>query len=103
MQTAKSIAEKVQDKYKYERQYPVGKAQQTILSALGITAHGASHADQIFEALGITVSAKRVGRKSVPVVKRAGGGSAKTPYGDYDVWDSPSENIDLTAIQKWME
>lgn len=103
MQTAKSVAEKVQDKYRYQRQYPVGKAQQAVLSALGITASGASHAEQIFEVLGITVSTKRVGRQSVPVVKRTGGGSARTSYGDYDVWDSPSEGIDLSAIKKWME
>lgn len=101
MKTAKEIAQNVEPKY--DRQYATGKAQQIVLDALGIkNCAGHSHAQRIFDAIGITVSNRRVGRKSIPVVYKAGGGSARNDYGDYDVWQSPSENVDLSAISEWM-
>lgn len=104
MKSAKEIASKVVDKYQHSRQYPVGAAQQTILNALGVTkCNGHSHAQQIFDALGISVGNRREGRKSVPVVSKIGAGAARNNCGDYDVWNSPSDNIDLSAISEWME
>ncbi len=102
MKSAIKVANQVIDKYRYDRQYPVGVAQRKVLSALGIencNSHG--HAQQIFDALGITVSSERVGRESVPVVIVNDGGSQRNAGGDYDVWNS-SENIDLSAISEWM-
>ena len=66
----------VLDQYPNDRhQYPVGKAQQTVLDVLEITyAKNSTHADAIFDALQIVVSPMRVGWKSVPCVwgKRSG-------------------------------
>lgn len=104
MKSAKTIAEQVTDKYKNRRQYPVGKAQGDVLVALGIdpkSLNGHGHAQQIFEALGIVVSSRREGRETVPVVKKIGGGSARNSHGDYDVWNSAADNVDLSAIKKW--
>lgn len=50
------------------KDYPVGKAQQIVLDALGMTATGFDDAASKFKELGITVSSKRQGRTSVPVV-----------------------------------
>mgnify|MGYP001046615292 CR=1 FL=1 len=103
MKTAKQVAEKVTDKNKHNRQYPVGKAQQTILDALNITnCNGHSHAQQIFDELGIVVSSKRVGRKSVPVVEKATIGGGFNAYGEGEESYTPSIGIDLSAISEWM-
>lgn len=77
--------------------YPVGKAQQVVLSALGVTRHTFAGAEAYFEEIGIVVSSKRVGRSSVPVVRikdRYNGGF--TSEGDGDSWRAYS---DLTAEQ----
>ena len=104
MKSAKEIASQVVDKYQHERQYPVGKAQQQVLSALGIAkCNGHSHAQQIFDALGIVVSSRREGRSSVPVVTKVGAGGGWNIGGDADGWDAPSKGIDLSAIEKWMD
>ncbi len=105
MKTAQQIAEHITDKHQHDRQYPVGKAQQMVLDALNITVkvNGHRHAQQIFDELGITVSSKRVGRASVPVVIVNTGGSGRHAYGDYDVWDAPSAGIDLSAVAQWVE
>lgn len=104
MKTASQVANQVVDRHQHSRQYPVGKAQQVILDALNIrNCNGHSHAQQIFDELGIVVSSKRVGRKSVPVVSKTGAGSQRTAYGDYDVWNSPADDIDLSAISEWMD
>lgn len=103
MKTAQQVAEQVDDKYKFQRQTPVGKAQQQVLDALGITLklNGGSHANQIFDALGIVVSSRREGRSSVPVVQQLSvGGFMFNGEGteDYNL----SDGIDLGAIAQWM-
>jgi glutaredoxin len=85
------------------RDYPVGKAQQTILTSLNLTATGHSDAERIFNELGIIVATRRQGRKSVPVVTlrdtEIGGFTA-----DGDGWSAPVEyaNVDLDKISQWM-
>lgn len=81
----------------YGDEYPVGKAQQIILDALGMTASGATSANELFEELGIIVRPVRKGRQSVPEVtlkNRYAGGW--TPGGDGDEWRAYGE---LTAEQ----
>ena len=104
MTTANEIAQKVDDQYKYQRQHPVGKAQQQVLNALGITIkiNGNSHAQQIFEAIGITVASKRQGRASVPVVTTNTYGGGFNAYGEGEETFTPSDNVDLSAIRQWM-
>ncbi len=83
---------------------PPGVAQQTILDALGIEAANFAHANAIFEALGIGVGHKRVGRSSVPVVEkldRSGGGFNRA--GEGEAWDDWGPDVDLSAISEWME
>jgi hypothetical protein len=85
------------------RDYPVGKAQEKILERLGKTATGYADAERIFDSLGITVSSKRVGRESVPVVtvrdrfdggfEADGGGVSYRKYAD----------VDLSAIEEYIE
>ena len=81
----------------YRNEYPVGKAQQIVLDALGLTAAGASSADELFESLGLVVRPVRQGRVSVPEItiknRYAGGFTAD---GDGDAWRAYG---DLTAEQ----
>lgn len=103
MKSAIEVANKVDDS-RFDTRTAPGKAQQVILNALGIEASSFGHANAIFEALGITVIAKRVGRSSVPEVHiREEGGYVRTDYGDYDgtVW-SNADNVNLSAIKEWM-
>lgn len=99
---AQQIAETVNDQYKYQRQYPVSGAQKQVLAALGITVklNGSSHADQIFEALGIVVSSRREGRNTIPVVK-AIEATGRAANADEDI---AANHIiaDLSAIAQWM-
>lgn len=77
--------------------YPVGKAQRTVLNALGIPAYSFQQAEARFAELGIVVTSKRVGRGSVPVVKLARGGSfAQSEDGDYGA----ATTATLTAEQR---
>ena len=103
MRSAITAASRV-DSSRYTDRTPPGKAQSVILNALGIEADSFQHASAIFEVLGITVIAKRVGRTSVPEVHiREEGGYQRNKYGDYDgeVW-SNSDDLDLSAINEWM-
>ena len=85
------------------KSYPVGKAQQMVLDALGLTAKDFSEANQIFEGLGITVGSKREGRSSVPVV------TVKDRFGDG--FNAAREGVvyrehkdhDFSAIEQWIE
>lgn len=86
-------------------EYPIGKAQQTVLDALGVTKHTFAGAEAYFEEIGIVVSSKRVGRSSIPVVRIKGrhtGGF--TTEGDGDSWrayeDLTTEQI--TALAPWI-
>jgi hypothetical protein len=85
------------------RQPPVGKAQQAVLKALKLTASNFAEAEQIFERLGLIVTSRREGRKSVPVVRvlsRTDGGL--NAAGEGIEWDSGFESVDLTAIAQWI-
>ena len=84
------------------KQPPVGKAQETVLNALGLSAADFGEAEQIFESLGLVVTSRREGRKSVPVVTvldRERG--ALNAYGEGETWQQ-FENVDLTAIEQWI-
>ena len=85
------------------KEYPVGKAQQTILDALGLTAGGFSSADIIFSNLNIVVSSKRVGRKSVPVVTVVKATAQQNIYGDYDIDEPKVDSDTLAKLSKWMD
>ena len=104
--SVQEIASKVQDPanvWETRQQYPVGKAQEMVLKALGLTANNNGHASAIFTALGISVSTKRQGRTSVPVVARMetefGGWNAG---GDGESWTISQPDVDLSALAQWM-
>ena len=85
------------------RDYPVGKAQQMVLDALGLTADGSGDANRIFESLGLIVASKREGRKSVPsitVLDREGG--AFNVDGEGETWQQYPD-ADFENIQQWTE
>ena len=84
------------------RDYPVSKAQQMVLDALGMTASGYSDAQDKFEELGLVVSSKRQGRSSVPAItvksRETGGWN---PGGDG--WSGRQyDDIDTSAIEQWI-
>lgn len=107
--TAQEIAQNAKDpadnwKNRHLAKTASGKAQQVILSALGIQANNFAHAKVIFKALGIDVGHKRVGRSSVPVVTKLDrSGGAFNRDGEGEVWDDWGPDVDLTAIKEWME
>lgn len=84
------------------RNYPVGKAQQMVLDALGMSAEDSRDAKEKFEELGLLVNSKRDGRKSVPAItvkSRFGGGWNRGGDGSgYQKYD----DIDTTAIEQWI-
>jgi len=85
------------------RDYPVGKAQQMVLSALGIAATGFGDAQRKFEDLGLSVTSKREGRQSVPVVEvldRDAG--AFNAAGEGVTWQQYPD-ADFTNIQQWIK
>jgi hypothetical protein len=107
MTTANEIAKKVTDQYQYRRQTPVGVAQRQVLDALGITikVNGGSHANAIFDALGLVVTSRREGKASIPVV------SEKQYWASSYAGSSLDENyeggldgakIDTTPLRQWM-
>ena len=104
MKQANDIAKKVVDKFENTKQYPVGKAQQQVIDALGITVkvNGHSHAQQIFDEIGISVSSKRNGRTSVPVVSKTSIGGGFNAYGEGEESFSLSNRVDLSSISQWM-
>jgi len=84
------------------KDYPVGKAQQTVLDALNITATGHSAAQEIFKSLGLVVVTKREGRRSVPsitVLDRDGGGFNAS--GEGETWQQYPDS-DFSNIQEWV-
>lgn len=82
---------------------PVGKAQQQVLEALGLTASDFSEANQRFNELGIVVSSKRVGRNSEPVItiKETDFGGFNS-YGDGETWNTGKKS-DLSAVKQWIK
>jgi hypothetical protein len=85
-----------------DRGYPVGKAQQMVLDALGKRASTFQEAEAIFESLGIVVSSRREGRSSVPVITEVGFGGGWNPGGDGDDWRGAKKS-DLAAVRQWMK
>lgn len=86
-----------------KQDYPVGKAQQMVLDALGMSATGFSNANEQFAAIGIRVSSKRQGRTSVPVVEEVGSfGGGFNRYGEGESWGSRKASVDLTPVRQWM-
>lgn len=86
--------------------YPTGKAQQKVADALGIKVENYTDANEKFAALGLEVSHKRVGRKSVPVVRNIGLGGGLTMWGEGDdivIKGAKKSTLDLTNISQWME
>ncbi len=83
------------------RSYPTGKAQQIVADALGIKVNDFTDANEKFANLGLTVSAKREGRKSVPVVSFNDQYGGWTPEGEGESAVNPK--VDLTKISQWME
>jgi hypothetical protein len=101
MKSAREVASKV-DSSQFNKKTAPGVAQQVILNALGIDAESFGHANAIFDALGITVIAKRVGRSSVPeVIKRDLSGGGFNLDGEGEAWDL-TPDIDLSTIKEWM-
>ena len=85
------------------RQPPVGKAQQAVLDALNLTASNFAEANQVFESIGIVVSSRREGRKSVPVVRvlsRTDGGF--NAAGEGVEWKR-FEDADFSSISQWIQ
>ena len=84
------------------RNYPIGKAQQMVLDALGLTARDFGEAKTIFESIGITVGSRRQGRSSVPVItvqdRFTGGFSAAGDGFEY----RQHADIDLSAVEQWV-
>lgn len=105
MNKLQQVASKATDPAKVwetRRQYPVGSAQQDVLSALGLTANNNGHATAIFTELGIVVGSRREGRKSVPVVTKTEIGGGWNLGGDGDEGYTPSGGLDLSAISQWI-
>lgn len=84
------------------KDYPVGKAQQQVLDALGMTATGFGDATAKFDQLGIVVASKRDGRKSVPVVSIKQSNWKQNTYGDFDGVDVEISADVLSKLAQWM-
>ena len=86
------------------KDYPVGKAQQIILDALGLEASSFQEADEIFEKHGLAVIAVRQGRRSVPQVKRLprfGGGF--NIHGEGEAWENEYKPVELSKISEYLK
>jgi hypothetical protein len=85
------------------KDYPVGKAQQMVLDALNIKAASFQEAEKAFNEIGITVTAVRQGRTSVPQVSRketSGGGW--NAGGDGESYEIDYKSADLNKVAQWM-
>ncbi len=80
---------------------PVGKAQQQVLDALGLTARDFGEANRKFSEYGISVGSKRVGRSSEPVIT-----VKETDFGGWNAGgdgESFSTKLpDISAIKQWI-
>jgi len=82
---------------------PIGVAQKKVLDALNLTATDWTDAQRIFEASGIEVTSKRVGRSSEPVVRMMETTiSGWNAGGDGESYEREFAKIDLTAIAQWI-
>lgn len=105
MNKLQQIASKAVDparKWETRHQPAVGKAQQEVLNALGLSANNHGHANSIFAEIGITVSSRREGRKSVPVITKYFSGGGFNAYGEGEESFSNADGLDLSAISQWM-
>ena len=83
------------------RDYPVSKTEQMVLDALGMTASSSRDAKDKFQEMGLSVSSKRQGRKTVPaIVVKSRDVGGWTPGGDG--WGSKKDDIDTSAISQWI-
>jgi hypothetical protein len=83
--------------------FPVGKAQQIVLQALGKKAQNFSEATKVFEEMGIVVGSKREGRSSVPVVTvKNRWDSCRNSEGEGEIWRA-YEDVDLSAVAQWVK
>lgn len=90
----------------YSNDFPVGKAQQVVLDALGLKATGMTGANELFESLGLVVRPVRQGRASVPQItiknryeggwNEGGDGDSWRAYGDLTVEQ-------MQAIAPWVK
>jgi len=78
--------------------YPIGKAQATVLNALGREANDFAEAERIFAEIGIQVTSKR----GVPVVKKIGLVGYFGADGEADVFDTADKNVDYAVLAQWM-
>lgn len=88
----------------YRRSYPASKAQVTILDALGLDAddYNFAQAEIIFDELGIIVTSKRQGRKSIPAVAVKADSAGMTAGGDYDVAVNEIDSEVAQLLAGWM-
>jgi len=100
--TNNQIAQKVSaDGFNYKND--VGKTQQKVLDALGITcADSFGHANAIFNRFGLTVSHRREGRSFIPVVTVTGGiHSGFNADGEGDTYETDVIGINRIPAE-WM-
>lgn len=84
--------------------FPTGVAQDKVLRALGLKAQDWDEAEAIFARIGISVSAKRVGHSSEPVVRYLPTQSgAFNEFGEGETWDIDYAQVDLTPLASWMQ
>ena len=83
--------------------YAVGKAQKIILEALNLSAETYKEAVDVFAKYGLSVSSKREGRKSVPVVRKLDTYESGFHDGDGYCEEIPYEKIDLLPIFQFMK
>lgn len=86
-------------------EFPVGKAQQQVLDALNLSARSFQDAERIFAAHGLTVSTKRAGRISVPVIRQLDSEIGGWELGGYSGSSERVryQQIDLTPVAQWVE
>jgi hypothetical protein len=85
------------------KSFPVGKAQQMVLDALGIEATDWNEAKAAFEEIGITVNSKRVGRGVEPeIIVDSGHRSGFDDNGEG--WQADiTFDRDLSPVEQWIK
>ena len=85
-----------------QKHFSTTRAQDVVLTALGATAANMDAANALFAALGITVTAKRVGRISEPVVTFASERVTANAWGEGEDDFSTPAHVDLSVLAPWM-
>lgn len=88
----------------YRRSYPMSKAQSMVIAALGFDTddYNFAQAEIIFGELGIIVTSKRQGRKSIPAVAATADSAGMTAEGDYDVAVNEIDSEVAQLLAEWM-